>query len=201
MSGLGGSLRVGELLTAAPRHAIKINVDPEIEFGTCTKRDSTCRTSLQDACCYRWPAFASDSGSTTSYGRLNPTKTKAMKMGALLAIPASLDLAALGLETAPARMLAWTLQSYGGYIVDSTGGAAFAISAEDGADGSFDATFAAKWGYPFSGRVRDGSSTAPNAAFVRDVRRIVAALQIVANNGPASVGGGGTPLQPLAPPL
>lgn len=200
LSGVGGSLRVGELQTEAPRHALKMNVDPEVEFGTCTSAAASCRTSVQNACCYRWPAYAADSA-MAEYGALNPTKTKAMKMGSLLAIPASTNILALGLETEPGRMLAWTLQNYGTYIVDSTGGAALDFSAENGPDGSFDASFQAKWGYPFEGRVHDGDGNASNAAFVRDVRRVVAALYVVANNGPTSIGGGGTPRQPLAPAL
>jgi hypothetical protein len=37
--------------------------------------------------------------------------------------------------------------------------------------------------------------------FASDVARIVAALAVVDNNAPSTVGGGGTPLQPLAPPI
>ena len=37
--------------------------------------------------------------------------------GALLALPPGTDIAALGLRTEPGRMIAWTLQNYGAYIV------------------------------------------------------------------------------------
>ena len=38
-------------------------------------------------------------------------------------------------------------------------------------------------------------------AWSRDVQRLRQALQVVDNNGPASIGGGGTPRQPLLPEL
>jgi hypothetical protein len=202
LSGLGGDLRVGELLTAAPRHAVKIDLDYTTDYGTCTKADATCRASVQDACCYRWPAYGADSFAVGGYGASNPGQTKAMRMGSLLAIPASTDIAGMGLETAPGKMLAWTLQNYGAYIVDSgPTGAGVVMCTEDGPDGAFNATFQAHWGYPFNGRARDASGTSPNAAFVRDFQRLIAALQVVVNNGPNSIGGGGTPRQPLAPAL
>jgi hypothetical protein len=34
-----------------------------------------------------------------------------------------------------------------------------------------------------------------------DLNKIRAQLRVVTNNGPSSVGGGGTPVVPLAPPL
>ncbi|MFD2270369.1 hypothetical protein ACFS07_02445 [Undibacterium arcticum] len=37
--------------------------------------------------------------------------------------------------------------------------------------------------------------------WVRDMQRLVQALYVVNNNSPTSIGGGGTPRQPLAPPL
>jgi hypothetical protein len=36
---------------------------------------------------------------------------------------------------------------------------------------------------------------------VRDFKRLIVELGVVDNNGPNSIGGGGTPRQPLAPPL
>jgi len=118
-----------------------------------------------------------------------------MRMGSLLAIPASRSIASLGLESEPGRQLAWTLQNYGAYIVDSTGGPGFALSAEDGPDGSFEKQFKADFGYNLAQRVRDSNPWA------RDMRRIVEALHVVNNNTPSSIGGGGTPRQPLAPAI
>lgn len=187
MSSIGGALRMGELRPGgtAPRHALKVDVDSPIELHSCP--------SFSD--CYRWPAVTADSGANWSYGSRNANASPAMKMGALLAIPGSVSLASLGFETEPGKMLAWTFQNYGAYIVDTTGGASFTISAATGPDGSFRDQFANDWGFPLEERVRDATP------WVRDIQRIRALLRVVDNNGPTSVGGGGTPRQPLAPAL
>jgi hypothetical protein len=118
-----------------------------------------------------------------------------MKMGALLAIPITTSISSLGLETEPGRQLAWTFQNYGGYIVDSFDGGCFGISVEDGAAGSLPAQFQADYGYSIWSWVAD------NTPWSRDMARIRVALRVVNNNSPTSIGGGGTPLQPLAPPI
>jgi hypothetical protein len=187
LSSIGGSLRVGELRKGgeAPRHALKLNVDAYHELLRCPSA----------ANCFRWPAVTADSYATTRYGVANPTQAGGMKMGALLAIPSSVSIASLGFETEPAMMLAWTLQNYGGYIVDDTYGPAFAFSAESGPDGVFRDQFKSDWGFALEQRVRDASP------WVRDIQRIRHVLRVVDNNAADRVGGGGTPLQPLAPAL
>jgi hypothetical protein len=186
LSALGGTLRLGELRPnqAPPRHALKIDVDTREVFPPCNPR----------ANCFRWPALTSDSDATTTYGsRAIANVSPAMRMGALLALPISLDITTLGLETEPARQIAWVLQNYGAYVVDSTTFPAYLIATENGPNGSFAAQFRADWGFDFSQRV---NSATP---WVRDWQKLITALQVVDNNGPTSIGGGGTPLQPLAP--
>jgi hypothetical protein len=186
LSAIGGSIRVGELRPGKPvRHAIKIDVDTPVVLERCASASA----------CFRWPAFFADSGASGSYGVQNPSPVPGMKMGALLAIPASTNINALGLESVPGQMLAWTLQNYGAYIVDSTGGPGFVIGAETGPNGSLRNQFAADFGMPLEQRVND------NTPWSRDMQRLIQALYLVANNGPTSIGGGGTPLQPLAPAL
>jgi hypothetical protein len=187
LSAIGGSIRIGELRPGqqGPRHALKVAVDSrEVLFPCKVKSD-----------CFRWPAGGADSNAIGYYGSRSGKPNPAMKMGALLAIPASVDLRTLRLETEPGRQLAWTLQNYGAYIVDSSGGPAFYFAAEVGTDGSMHEQFARDWGYPLRQRVRD------NTPWVRDVQRLVTALHVVDNNAPSSIGGGGVPRQPLAPPL
>jgi len=113
-----------------------------------------------------------------------------------MAIPASVPLSTLGLSspTGPGMQLAWTLQNYGAYIVDSCG-AQYEISAEDGPAGSKNAEFLADWGYPLDDRI------ASNTPWTNDFQKCMVALQLVDNNAPATRGGGGTPLQPLAPAI
>jgi hypothetical protein len=42
---------------------------------------------------------------------------------------------------------------------------------------------------------------ANNTAWVRDIQRLAKALYVVSNNSATSIGGGGTPRQPLAPAI
>ena len=120
-------------------------------------------------------------------------------------IPLHLNLTNVGLQSVPGKMLAWTLQNYGAYIVDSRGSPGFDFSIEDGAAGSKATEFQADYRFPFDGRLgyltltgSTGQPT-PQAKWVSDIRLIIDYLRVVSNNSPTSIGGGGTPLQPLAP--
>jgi hypothetical protein len=188
LSTLGGTIRVGELRPGQTgmRHAIKFELTSNVELYH--------PSSASDA--YRWPASTAD-GSWDTYGTVSgPNNSNAaMKMGVLLAIPSSTSIPSLGLETEPGKQLAWTLQNYGAYDVDSTGGSGFNISTEDGEAGEFSTQFESDYGYAFTARPSDDSP------WWRDIGRLRQALMAVDNNSSTSVGGGGTPLQPLAPPL
>ncbi len=189
MSSLGGTLRLGELKPGqtGPKHALKFVVYMK-EAYACTKMSD----------CFRWPAVQADSYALGFYGSgaSNPNQNNtAMKMGALLALPAGLDLTSLGLETEPGKQMAWTLQNYGAYIVDDTYDAAFTIATENSPAGAFVEQFQTDYGVAFN------QSSDADVGWTRDVQRIVPKLEVVDNNGPGSIGGGGTPLQPLAPPL
>jgi hypothetical protein len=54
--------------------------------------------------------------------------------------------------------------------------------------------FHEQWGFPFA--MKD-----LNHPWTQDIARIIENLYVVSNNGPNSIGGGGTPRQPLAAPL
>lgn len=188
LSAIGGSIRLGELRPGnphGPRHVLKVNVYAREALYKCQTR----------AACRRWPAVAADAYAVGWYGSANGNGNTAMRMGALLAIPAATPIDALGLETAPGRQLAWTLQNYGAYIVDDTFGPGFALSVEDGPDGSKAAEFEADWGF------RMEQKLASRSPWVRDIQRLARALHVVDNNSADSIGGGGTPRQPLAPPI
>ena len=102
LSGLGGSLRLGEMRPGSViRHALKINLYGREAFAPCSR----------PAECFRWPAQSADNNAISTYGVDNVTGDAVVKMGTLLALPASRDLATLELETLPARLLAWTLQN------------------------------------------------------------------------------------------
>lgn len=109
-------------------------------------------------------------------------------MGALLAIPPGVNEASMNLQTPAARKLFRALQDYGAYIVDDTAWNAYAFGVQDEAIAEFQRVY----GYSF-----DGS----NGPFHDDINKLFSALAIVDNNSADSVGGGGTPRAPLAPPF
>lgn len=187
LSAIGGTIRLGELRPGqqGPKHALKVNVYAKQMLYKCTVRTD----------CFRWPASTADNYAVGWYGTYNNNSNTAMKMGSLLAIPASVNLANLQLETEPARQLAWTLQNYGAYIVDDAYWTAFEINVETGPDGSFSTQFEKDYGFKFLQYLGD------NSPWTRDIQKLTQALHVVNNNSATSIGGGGTPRQPLAPPL
>jgi hypothetical protein len=188
LSVLGGTIRVGEMRPGqqGAKHALKINVDGPSELYHATTRTES----------YIWPAVTSDSY-WSNYGTdaaVNSTNT-AMKLGALLAIPATTSIGSLGLETEPGKQMAWTLQNYGTYIVDTYLGPDTGYAVEEGTAGSFSEQFNRDYGFKLQARYGD------NTPWSRDLAKIRVALKVVKNNSVSSIGGGGTPLQPLAPAL
>jgi hypothetical protein len=186
MSSVGGSIRVGELTGSSPmRHAVKLTVDCE---RYCHGIDGANPG-------YRWPAVAADEGQP--YGSLAVAPPVGMGMGSLLAIPANVDLAGLSLQTAPARQLAWTLQNYGAYVVDNAGpdGGRWDRELLDVETGVYPEVRAA------GVDMETWNNGSPAGAWHTDLNRIFGVLALVSNNRPDTVGGGGTPRQPLAPPI
>jgi len=105
-----------------------------------------------------------------------------------------------GLQTAPGRSIAWTLINYGAYLVDNPGWNAVGICMEsstmtlDGVITTAADQFETDWGYSFY-------NDQNNTPWLQDIETIEANLQVITNNGPNSIGGGGTPRQPLLPPV
>jgi hypothetical protein len=185
LSTLGGLLRAGDLTPgSATRHVLRLDIDGEADLYPGTR-----------ATCYVWPAVRCDAYGPSQYGGANP----ALRMGSLLAIPQSISFASLGLKTEAARQLAWTLQNYGAYVVNDSTRAVVSLGTEEG-DASFLTQFQQEWGFPFQ-TVGTTQVTGDAAAWAADIQTILAHLAVVANNASTSVGGGGIPLQPLAPAL
>ena len=118
-----------------------------------------------------WPASWAD-GYTNLGG--NYSTSGNLYMGSLLAIPPSVNINSLGLSP-QGLALAKALQNYGAYITE-TGGANIAYYAEPAASGIVERGLASQ------------------------LAKLTPYLQAVTNNGPATVGGGGTHL-PAAPPI
>jgi hypothetical protein len=187
LSAIGGTLRVGELRPSAapPHHVLKLELYAAQNYYN----------DGNQADCYRWPAsgcdgYFDDSSSPLEYGGKNP----ALRPGSLLALPTSVTIAGLNRPTQPAQMLAWTLQNYGAYLVDDTAYSTVNICVETGPAGSFVSQFQSDWGYSIE-------TSGTTGAFAQDMTAIYAALAVVDDNTSTTIGGGGTPLQPLALPL
>ncbi len=192
LSALGGTLRLGELRPGGqgPSHVLKFTFDMRDAYK-CTKA----------ADCFRWPALWGDSYAVGSYGTSsnNPNvQNQAMKMGALLALPASVVIANIGLQTEPAKELAWTLQNYGAYIDDDSAGNSFLISTENSPDGAFTDQFQKDFGYAFD---QASNATGGGGKWTGDIQKLLPLLNVIDNNSATTIGGGGTPRQPLAPEI
>ncbi|MEO0874944.1 MAG: hypothetical protein AAFY48_10090, partial [Bacteroidota bacterium] len=108
LSAIGGALRLGELneVDDTIRHVLKVNLYAAENLFYDSGYEG-----------YRWPAIRADGYAPDVYGTL---RTEAVvpecRMGALLAIPAQVELSSLNLETTPAQILALGLQQYGAYV-------------------------------------------------------------------------------------
>jgi hypothetical protein len=142
---------------------------------------------------FRWPAYTADGAAKEHYGknRTYPV-VKDCRMGALLAIPADIDLESLGFATEPGKILAKCFQDYGAYVVDDSAWDCLYFTTEWGPDGRFRDEFAKNWGFPWN---------SSNANFKGDIQKIWENLHVVVNNSEATPGGGGKPRQALAPPF
>ena len=186
LSAIGGALRVGELVDENQpiKHVLKINVfgKKNLFYDNVTKG-------------FRWPAKRADGYAKGNYGteRTKPVNREC-RMGALAALPPTIDLDKLGFETIPGRMLAQAFRDYGAYIVDDTAWDVYAIVTEWGPDGRVTDEFEKKWGFSMK-------QTSKETPWSRDMDKIFMNLHIVVNNSPVSIGGGGNPVVPLAAEL
>ena len=173
LSTVGGSIRDGELSGRGRiRHALKMNID-------CAQYCYYAGVGKS----HRWPAVQEDDPvDKNRYGGSNPS----LMPGALLALPPRFDLSTL--ETRQGRKIAWTLKNYGAYVVDETAGDYYAFGV------SVDALDEWRGGRGWFAGTADPKVMA-------DLQSLYPALKIIDNNGPKSVGGGGTRRQPLAPPF
>lgn len=174
LSALGGSVRLGELTgDESIRHALKVVID----CGKYCHFDETNKG-------HRWPAATADGYAAERYQGTN----KAMLMGSLLALRPELNAEKLALKTPVGRKLFQAFQDYGAYIVDDSAHDYFYLAAERGVQEEMES----KLGHKFDASWSDLDS---------DIQKLLPLLHVVANNAPDRIGGGGTPRQPLAPPL
>lgn len=186
LSSIGGTLRNEELMspTDTIRHVLKINVWAQMNLSYSPLNQG-----------FRWPAVKADYNAAGIYGSAsgaNPVPQ--CLMGALLALPLSMNIDNMGFETVPGKILARAFQTYGAYIVDNANWNVYSIATEWSHQGRFKSNFMAAWGFDFDIQSK-------NHPWARDMDRIFMNLAVVDNNTPFSIGGGGIPLAPLAPPF
>lgn len=173
LSVLGGSIRKGELTSRKPiLHVIKLNVwCKHVYYGDDRKG-------------FRWPARMSDSYAAKRYAG----KNRALVMGALVCLRPSLRPADLDVRTEVGLKIFYALQDYGAYIAEDSAWDAADLCVERGVPEQVEKRY----------RYRMRGSSGP---YIDEMKRMVTALAIVDNNGPDSVGGGGTPRRPPLPEL
>ncbi len=181
MTAFGGTIRLGEWVPGGNiPHTLKFEVH-SIDVLSSSSQG------------FRWPALRADAGYQNGYGGSVPEA----RMGALVALPPTYDLASL--ETEPAKIVATTLQRYGAYIVDGTGWSTAAFAVEWSPAGRVRDEFEEVWGFPMVGDIQ--SSSGEQKDFLEDMIQIYRGLHVVDDNAPDSVGGGGPRMATWAPPL
>src|SRR5437016_8859424 len=179
LSSLGGVIRLGELVPGGTiRHALKVNLFGADDYYTGYGS-------------YRWPATTADGCAPGCYGGSVP----ALRMGSLLALPPSIDVNSMGLETNASKILAHAFQDYGAYTVDDAAWSVYAVATEYSPSGKVDDEFGAAWNFTISPASRD-------VPWARDMDRIFGALNVIdnwdqakwaqvsASNGTQGAGGG-----------
>ena len=201
LSSRGGTIRLGELRNDGRwdtmRHALKLSLPSEY-FLYCDRASQKSPDT-----CYRWPAIKSDTNSHR-YGSKANHLVKSATQGSLWAIPASTNIKRLGLQTWAGRKIAWTFQNYGAYQaegVEGWGKPTVSLVVEQGPKSdnlsqaySVSDEFQADYGETMTTQ----NSQSP---WFQDMSIILSQLHLVENNRQTAPGGGGRPLQPLAPAL
>jgi hypothetical protein len=141
-----------------------------------------------DGTAHVWPAGWSPANNPALRAKLAPRGN--VHLGSLLALPPSVDLATLGVGTnGPAFEIARALQDYGLYVKDA-----------------FDGEWFTEWhqlGSPHLIICGDFASPADLPPNLRaQLALVIRHLQVVVNNGPGNIGGGGQPrVKTSAPPF
>jgi hypothetical protein len=119
-----------------------------------------------------------------------------LQPGALLAVPPNINISQLDLVSPPAIKIFTALQDYGAYVVADSAWNSTSIAMQAGVDEEFEQLF----GFKFSQTDRRCQQP-KGCAFLQEMWRIFAQLHVVDNNFKTSIGGGGLPRVPPAPPL
>jgi hypothetical protein len=92
--------------------------------------------------------------------------------------------------------------AYGGRVSAMRIGDVYGLTTEWGPDGRVVNEFRAVWGFPIETSAKaDCFDAGRECQWAKDMAEVFTALQVVDNNAPGSVGGGGIGRQPPAPPV
>jgi hypothetical protein len=158
-SAIAGLIRTHEL-TDGIRHAIAVGTN-----------GAGLNKKAPNGKCFVWPASACDNFYGTVYG-----SSGNLYMGSLLAIPPTVNINRLPLQTKQGKIIAKAMQDYGAYITDNAGGNLI-FYAETAAASKIDP------------RIEGDLST------------IAKYVKVLTNNRPETPAGGGKRRAPLAPPF
>lgn len=190
LSAIGGTIRSGELSPGAPplRHALKLELfahDYYFSGGTAAPYTQ----------CFHWPALGCDGYAHDPTSPLHYNGTlEGLQPGTLLALPP--EWAHMPVATEPAALIRDALATFGAYLVDDTATDDAAVCMESDVSDQL----LRFYDIVTMPNAKPGVS-ANTTLFYEDLVAIFRKLHMVANNGEGSIGGGGTPLAPLAPPI
>ena len=206
LSSIGGSIRLGELLPNSPpiNHALKIELENWYYYGSKQLQPKTKENGGRSQ--YVWPATGSNAGfdhSTGTSGTYIGTNPY-VAPGALLAIPSSME-KNVDVKTIIGKKIKDAMVNYGGYIVDGTGHGSktrntVALCMDALVNSEMRKHYKFNMAYPAG--ISNATTEINEARLLYvDLLTIFQNLHVVANNGPHSIGGGGTPLKPNKPPI
>lgn len=153
-SAIAGLIRAFDVTAGVIRHPLAIALRHDQMFDNGTGGG------------FVWPATEQDGNSASTY-------TGTIPMGSYFAIPPTVNLATLGLQTSQGMMLAKAAQDYGCYVVDSSSAAVFFCEDDAGVAAAF--ATAVLGGGSFS---------------AHDPRVVFNALRVVSGNASATPNGG-----------
>jgi hypothetical protein len=182
LSAVGGTIRLGELApnSTGIGHALKLELYAHQYYFY----------GNSSATCYAWPAVGCDSYAASQYGGKLPY----LKPGSLLAVPSAVA-PTVQVTTIPGKLILQALTQYGGYLVDDT--------ADNTGSVCMEAAVTAELQTLYGWSVDIGNPLTPSqgAPLYWDLVSIFRSLSVVINNSNSTIGGGGTPIVPLSPPI
>jgi hypothetical protein len=200
LSAIGGTIRVGELAPNSKdiAHALKFEFFGAAWYYGARQLQPATKTN-KGRTQYYWPATGSDDDSVARNGKPPGYNGSypSVAPGALLALPPRVA-SGLTVHHPIARKFRNALMNYGAYLVDSSSGYANKVSIcmAQGVNTELQSHYNISMAFPHG-----IEPTGHGAQLYTELLLLLRNLHTVTNNSPNSVGGGGAPLVPRAPPI